>query len=72
MTKATAAAATLNKDEYNALIKAVWRLDQLIEEALEEDTATDWAAMRRLNRDRHALSSLFSRMAHATAKAENS
>jgi hypothetical protein len=59
-------ATGLNQTEYNALIHAIWRLDRVIREAQEFETPTEPEVMRKLNRDRKALSDVFLRMSQPT------
>lgn len=50
----------MNKDEYNALLHAMWRLDELIKGAsLDPLTAKN---LEVLQRDRQALGGLFVRL----------
>ena len=56
MTTATAPKG-LTKNEYNALIHAMWRIDQITKEL-----ATDDPHHEKLRRDRQALLDLFNRL----------
>jgi hypothetical protein len=48
----------LSKDEYNALIHAIWRLDRLIADHNQNPNMN----LQKLERDRKALSNLFVRI----------
>jgi hypothetical protein len=56
-TMTTATATGLRPSEYNALIHAMWRIDQLTKEL-----ATDDPHHEKLRRDRQALLDLFNRL----------
>ena len=50
----------LNRKEYNAMLHAIWRLDNLIKSSLNIPDEEDYVA--KLQRDRDALSNLFNRL----------
>lgn len=53
----TTAPKGLSKDEYNALIHAIWRIDQLTKELATSDPLYE-----KLRRDRQALQDVFVRL----------
>jgi hypothetical protein len=53
----TATATGLRPSEYNALIHAIWRIDQLTKELAPDDPHHE-----KLRRDRQALLDLFNRL----------
>jgi hypothetical protein len=49
------------KDEYNAMLHAIWHFDRLVAECLDNDEQEE-EYRTRLERDRKALSDLFVRL----------